>query len=196
MTGLAVILYARSGVMRAAFNAVGWDAIEVDTMPGQGEGLHWQGDAFAFMDTSLWRKADIAILHPVCTYVSGSGYHWNKRIPGRDACTLWSLHNIRRAIDRIERDDKPAVMENPVGLIGTNIRPATQSVQPYQFGDDASKRTCLWMFGGLPPLVTPPAPNGCRGALWRGKINRQSSAGQTRRTAARTALGLRKSAPA
>lgn len=27
----------------------------------------------------------------------------------------------------------------------------TQTIQPYQFGDDASKRTCLWL-RGLPPL--------------------------------------------
>lgn len=170
MSGLAVILYARSGVMRSAFNAVGWDAIEVDVEPGYGDGLHWQGDAFDFMDTSLWRKADIAILHPVCTYVSGSGYHWNNRVPGRGACTLWSLNVIQRLIDQIERDRKPAIMENPVGLIGTNIRPATQTVQPYQFGDDASKRTCLWMFGGLPSLVTPPPrPLGSGSACWRGE---------------------------
>lgn len=151
MSGLAVILYARSGIMRSAFNAVGWDAIEVDVQPGQGSGLHWQGDVFDFMQTRLWRVADIAILHPVCTYLSGSGLHWNARVPGREACTLWSLEIVRRLIDRIERDDKPAVMENPVGVIGTKIRPATQTVQPYQFGDDASKRTCLWMFGGAPP---------------------------------------------
>lgn len=156
VTGLAVILYARSGVMRAAFNAVGWDAIEVDTEPAQAEGLHWRGDAFAFMETRLWSLADLVILHPVCTYLSGSGLHWNNRIPGRAACTLWSLDVVTRLFGRIERDRKRAVAENPVGLIGTKIRKATQSVQPYQFGDDASKLTMLWMFGGLPPLVIPP----------------------------------------
>jgi len=156
VSGLAVILYARSGVMRAAFNAVGWDAIEVDVLPGQVGGLHWQGDVFDFMDTRLWHLADLAILHPVCTYVSGSGLHWNRRVYGREACTLWSLDQVRRLIARIKRDRKKAVVENPVGLIGTKIQPSTQTVQPYQFGDDASKRTCLWMFGGLPPLVIPP----------------------------------------
>jgi hypothetical protein len=156
VNGLAVILYARSGVMRSAFNAVGWDAIEVDTQPGQGDGLHWQGDVFAFMETRLWTLADLVILHPVCTYVSGSGIHWNKRVPGREACTLWSLDVNRRLDARIRRDRKAAVKENPVGVLSTRIEPATMSVQPYQFGDDASKRTMLWMYGGLPPLVIPP----------------------------------------
>ncbi len=195
MSGLAVILYARSGVMRSAFNAVGWDAIEVDVEPGYGDGLHWQGDAFDFMDTSLWRKADIAILHPVCTYVSGSGYHWNNRVPGRGACTLWSLNVIQRLIDRIERDRKPAIMENPVGLIGTNIRPATQTVQPYQFGDDASKRTCLWMFGGLTPLVIPPRDLWVQGRLvGEAQVERwanQTDSGQNRLGPSEERAGMR-----
>lgn len=47
-------------------------------------------------------------------------------------------------------------LENPVGCIGTRIRKASQTIQPYDFGDDASKRTCLWLHG-LPPLVFAPA---------------------------------------
>jgi hypothetical protein len=155
MSGLAVILYARSGQMRRAFEAVGWDAIEVDIQSGQDEGLHWRGDVFAFMETRLWRLADLVVLHPVCTYLSGSGLHWNNRVPGRDACTLWSLDIVRRIDARLISERRRAVMENPVGLIGTRVRPATQTVQPYQFGDDASKRTCLWMYG-LPALEIPP----------------------------------------
>lgn len=37
------------------------------------------------------------------------------------------------------------IVENPVGVISTRIRPAIQVAQPYSFGDDASKATCLWM---------------------------------------------------
>jgi hypothetical protein len=43
-------------------------------------------------------------------------------------------------------------IENPVGRIGTAIRPADQYIQPYDFGEDASKRTGLWL-KGLPKLV-------------------------------------------
>jgi hypothetical protein len=42
-------------------------------------------------------------------------------------------------------------IENPVGVISTRIRKPDQIVQPYQFGADASKKTCLWL-KGLPPL--------------------------------------------
>jgi hypothetical protein len=47
-------------------------------------------------------------------------------------------------------------MENPVGCIGTRIRPYDQLIQPYEFGDDASKRTCLWL-DNLPALELDPA---------------------------------------
>jgi len=43
-------------------------------------------------------------------------------------------------------------VENPAGVISTRIRKPTQMVQPWQFGDDASKRTCLWL-KNLPLLV-------------------------------------------
>ena len=55
-------------------------------------------------------------------------------------------------------------LENPIGRIGTAIRPADQVIQPYEYGHDASKATCLWL-KGLPPLrptqwVSPRIVNG------------------------------------
>jgi hypothetical protein len=43
-------------------------------------------------------------------------------------------------------------VENPVGCISTRIRKPDQIIQPWQFGEDASKATCLWL-SGLPKLV-------------------------------------------
>lgn len=36
-------------------------------------------------------------------------------------------------------------IENPVGAMGTRYRSADQIIQPHQFGEDASKKTCLWL---------------------------------------------------
>ena len=47
-------------------------------------------------------------------------------------------------------------VENPVGLIGSRIRPADQYIQPYWFGHDASKRTGLWL-ADLPTLRSDPS---------------------------------------
>lgn len=36
-------------------------------------------------------------------------------------------------------------LENPVGCISTRVRKPDQIIQPWQFGHDASKKTCLWL---------------------------------------------------
>lgn len=47
-------------------------------------------------------------------------------------------------------------IENPVGFMSSAYRKPDQIIQPYEFGDDASKATCLWLIG-LEPLVVDPA---------------------------------------
>lgn len=49
-------------------------------------------------------------------------------------------------------------MENPKGTIPTrsSLGQPTQVIQPYEFGDDASKATCLWLWN-LPLLRVDPA---------------------------------------
>jgi hypothetical protein len=42
-------------------------------------------------------------------------------------------------------------LENPVGVISTHIRKPDQIIQPWQFGHDEAKKTCLWL-RGLPQL--------------------------------------------
>ena len=94
---------------------------------------------------------DLLIAHPPCTYLCSSGLHWNGRQPGREARTQAALDFVRLLMDA----PVPRIaIENPVGRIGTAIRKADQYVQPYQFGDDASKRTGLWL-KGLPLLDVP-----------------------------------------
>lgn len=90
------------------------------------------------------------VAHPPCTYLCSSGLHWNKRKPGRAEKTQEALEFVRRLlaapIPRI-------ALENPIGCISTAIRKYDQRIQPYEFGDDASKSTCLWL-KGLPRLKT------------------------------------------
>ena len=44
-------------------------------------------------------------------------------------------------------------IENPISIISSRIRKPEQIIQPWQFGDDASKKTCLWLKNL--PLLTP-----------------------------------------
>ena len=43
-------------------------------------------------------------------------------------------------------------LENPVSIISSHFRKPDQIIQPWQFGHEATKTTCLWLHG-LPPLV-------------------------------------------
>lgn len=91
---------------------------------------------------------DLMICHPPCTYLASSGLHWNKRIPGRDALTLEALEFVKLLLNA---PISKIALENPIGRINTAIRKPDQIIQPWQFGEDASKSTCLWL-KGLPKL--------------------------------------------
>ena len=127
-----------SGRVRDAFIRRGCDAWSCDLLPTIKPGPHYQCDVRLILD----RQWDIGIFHPDCTYLCSSGLHWNKRVSGRQEKTEQALEFVRllmaAPIHRI-------AIENPVGCISTRIRPFDQKIQPYEYGDDASKQTCLWL---------------------------------------------------
>lgn len=128
-----------SGVVREAFRRLGHDAWSCDFQKADdGSPYHYQCDVRDVIGCG-W---DLLGFHPTCTYLCGSGTHWNNRGRGW-AKTEQALKFVRWLMARPE----PYYLENPVGLIGTRIRPADQTIQPYEFGEDASKRTCLWLQG-------------------------------------------------
>ena len=133
-----------SGVVRDAFIAAGHKAISCDLIPCAAPGPHIVGDVLGVVGDGF----DLMVAHPPCTYLSSSGLHWNTRRPDRAAKTEAALVFVRALM----ACDIPKIcIENPVGRIGTAIRPADQYVHPYQFGHDASKRTGFWL-KGLPLL--------------------------------------------
>jgi hypothetical protein len=136
-----------SGTVRDAFIAAGHDAMSCDLLPTDKPGPHYQGDIFDVIGDG-W---DLMIAHPPCTYLCSSGLHWNKRRPERAAQTEAALAFVAALlaapIDRI-------ALENPIGCIGSRIRKADQTVQPWQFGHDASKATCLWLKNLVPLMPT------------------------------------------
>jgi hypothetical protein len=134
-----------SGTVRDAFLAAGHDAMSCDLLPTDKPGPHYQGDVFDIIRDG-W---DMMIAHPPCTYLCSSGLHWNKRRPDRAAQTEAALAFVQALLDApIER----IALENPIGCISTHIRKPDQTIQPWQFGHDASKATCLWL-KNLSPLM-------------------------------------------
>lgn len=128
--------------------ARGHEAYSCDLLPCSGGHIEWhiQGDCLI---EAYSGKYDMMICFPTCTYLTVSGLHWNKKQPERAAKTEEALNFVKKLMDApIEF----IALENPVGCISSRIRKPNQTINPYQFGDDASKRTCLWL-KGLPNLV-------------------------------------------
>lgn len=85
---------------------------------------------------------DMAIFHPPCTYLAVSGMHRTVRGLRDPQLTEDALVFVRALMDApINR----IALENPVGVISSRIRKPDQIIQPYEFGHDASKKTCLWL---------------------------------------------------
>jgi len=135
-----------SGTVRDAFIRAGHYALSCDLLPSESTiGDHYQGNVLDILDHG-W---DLMIAHPPCTYLCSSGLHWNKRKPERAQHTEEALDFVRTLLDA---PIPKIALENPIGCISTRIRKPTQTIQPYHFGDDASKSTCLWL-KGLPYLL-------------------------------------------
>lgn len=131
-----------SGIVRDAFAALGHDAWSCDLEPSERPGQHVQGDVL----TLLREPWDLMIAHPPCTYLCNSGARWwaKRQEEQRDA-----LDFVRTLLDApIPR----IALENPEGKISTAVRPSDQTIQPWMFGEDASKATALWL-KNLPRLL-------------------------------------------
>lgn len=133
-----------SGRVRDAFIAAGHDAVSCDILPSDTPGPHLQCDVREVLEDG-W---DAGLFFPPCTYLCSSGLHWNKRRPERALLTHEAMLFVFQLLDApIGR----MALENPIGCISTHYRKPDQVVQPWMFGEDASKATCLWL-KGLPLL--------------------------------------------
>ena len=107
-------------------------------------------------------KWDMIIAFPPCTHlaVSGALHFEKKRADGRQR------EGIEFFCRFLEADCERIAIENPVGIISGEYIPKwfpdlaekfqlpkkfTQKIQPWEYGDEAQKTTCLWL-KGLPLL--------------------------------------------
>lgn len=159
-----------SGTVRDAFRALGVDAWSCDTKPDvHASPFHIIGDVrdnltglLCLRLSAQYRKPWHAMIaHPPCTFLNAAGLHWITRgrieADGRPraAHQAEALQFVR---DLWAAPIEHVALENPQGCINTKLpwMPRPQYVQPYYFGDDASKKTGLWR-RGLPELTIDPA---------------------------------------
>ncbi len=97
---------------------------------------------------------DLMIAHPPCTFLAVSGARWLYNKDGSKNIERWE--NQEKALNFVrqlmEAPISKIAIENPISVISSNIRKPDQIVQPWQFGDSASKSTCLWL-KNLPKLT-------------------------------------------
>lgn len=131
-----------SGIVREEFRKLGHDAWSCDLLPTEIEGNHIQGDVLEILNDG-W---DLMIAHPPCTHLAVSGARWFKDKKEEQENALEFVKQLLNApINKI-------ALENPVSIISSKIRKPDQIIQPWMFGHEESKKTCLWL-KNLPPLI-------------------------------------------
>jgi hypothetical protein len=136
-----------SGVVRDAFITLGVPAISCDLYPTISPGPHIKGDIRSVLDGSLdlspfgFDISDIKLMicHPPCTHLacSGAKHFWYKKELQAEALDFVRLL-LNAKVGRI-------ALENPVGVISSQIRKPDQLIHPWQFGESYEKTTCLWL---------------------------------------------------
>lgn len=146
-----------------AFRELGHEAFSCDLLPCSGgyPEWHYQCDIFEVINHG-W---DLMVAHPPCTFLTGSGVQWlshpddkglpfderrpHPKYPNRRQDMLDSTEFVKALYNS---EIKHIAIENPVGLLSSRWRKPDQIVQPYMFGDEATKTTCLWL-KNLPLLL-------------------------------------------
>lgn len=133
-----------------AFRALGHEAYSCDIQECSGGHPEWhiQGDVLPLLN----EKWDLIIAHPPCTYLSNAGARWlyaggklnqdryKKGLEGKEFFLKFLNANCGHV-----------AIENPIPSSVYDLPQYTQVIQPYEFGEPWSKKTCLWL-KGLPPL--------------------------------------------
>lgn len=127
-----------SGAVRDAFTTEGHYAVSCDLLPSETLGNHYQGSVLDVLGEG-W---DLMVCHPPCTYMALSGMHWTQRGLRDPKLTEdaveFAMRLITAPIPRI-------CLEQPMSVLASRYRKQDQIIQPWQFGEDAQKKTCLWL---------------------------------------------------
>lgn len=127
----------------------------------EGKGTLQNGKIYRLPRCEKW---NLMIAHPPCTFLAVSGARWYYHPDDKDLPVEKRRPHPRFPNRSKDREDgvefflklananiEHIAVENPVGIMSKRFRKPDQIVQPYWFGDSASKTTCLWL-KGLPLL--------------------------------------------
>lgn len=154
-----IILCEESQTVCKEFRKLGHNAFSCDIIACSGGRPEWHilGDASKLCNSKTFEtldghkhsvpKWDIAIAHPPCTYLSNAGVRWlsEERLRLASEAVKFFMQMLMCSIDRV-------CVENPTPSKIHGLPECDQVIQPYEFGDPFSKRTCLWL-KNLPKLT-------------------------------------------
>ena len=170
-----------------AFREKGHNAFSCDILPCSGGHLKWhiQGDVLPLINPDVVTRSDcqyygfyfktqdgighkikgkwdLIIAFPPCTHlaVSGARYFEQKRKDGRQQQGIDFFMEFTKA------DCEKIAIENPIGIMSTHYRKPDQIIQPWMFGHDETKATCLWL-KNLPKLEPTNIVEGREQRIWR-----------------------------
>lgn len=143
-----------SQAVTLAFRARGHEAFSCDVQRPSGGHPEWhlKCDVKSVLDDQ-W---DMIIAHPPCTYLTRAGSCNLFLGQGGEIKNIARWESVQRAKEffmLFYNHPCPRIcIENPVPFARAGLPPWNQVIQPYEFGEDFSKQTCLWL-KGLPPLL-------------------------------------------
>lgn len=157
---LIIVGCEESQAVTIELRKLGHEAYSCDLKPCSGgcPEYHLQMDVFEAIKLKKW---DIGIFFPDCTFITCSAEWAYKDPPYHQKLKEGTLFGKERILARKKAVQfvkdlyncgiEKVAIENPVGVLSSSFRKPNQVIQPFMFGDDASKKTCLWL-KNLPEL--------------------------------------------
>jgi hypothetical protein len=140
-----LIACEESQAVTKEFRRLGHEAYSCDIIECSGGHSEWH--LMKDVREVLSEQWDMIIAFPPCTdlAVSGARHFEQKRKDGRQQASIdFFMLFANHPCEKI-------AIENPVGIMSSLYKKPSQIIQPWQFGDEAQKTTCLWL-KGLPNL--------------------------------------------
>ena len=148
-----LIACEESQTITKEYRKLGLESYSCDVLDCSGGHPEWhiKGDA---LKEAYSGKYDLMIAHPPCTYLAVSGNRWLYNKDGSKNIHRWKNRELALEFVRklMNAPINKIAIENPVSCISLQIRKPNQIIQPYMFGDKATKTTCLWL-KNLPLLM-------------------------------------------
>lgn len=145
------------GKIRDAFIARGHKAVSCDLEGDRtGRGPHFSGSWDIAIQAKHW---PLIIFHPECTCMSVSGDWVYGEGKPRHHERVEAVEYTESRWEMVKAHSDHAALENPQGVLppmARDMKGPWTWVQPYEHGDDASKKTGF-LLHNLPPILPEPA---------------------------------------